>query len=197
MPTGYTDIIDKGATFKDFALRCARGIDVLYFLRDVGFGSELPSEFSPDDYHEKALEKARRELDEAKSLAIEAASALAQQEFEKDVQHQQEAISHSIALHQKYAEMRDKVEAWTPPTKLHNGLKTFMLQQLDESLEHDDMVDFYRNHPPKRKSAEQYIEQRVKLALRDVAYHESEYAKEKSRMALASLWVAQLRESIG
>lgn len=43
MPTGYTSIIDdnENVTFKEYALRCARGFGALMHLRDESLDKEI------------------------------------------------------------------------------------------------------------------------------------------------------------
>ena len=59
MPTGYTAIIEEkpDLTFREFALKCARGMGACIMQRDEGMDS-LPRVDPPSDYHLKAKEKA-------------------------------------------------------------------------------------------------------------------------------------------
>jgi len=63
MPTGYTDKINEGITFKTFALNCARAFGACVEFRDEGGGGEvIPEVFHPSDYHLKCQDKAISEL---------------------------------------------------------------------------------------------------------------------------------------
>ena len=141
MPTGYTAALYEGedVSFRDFVLRCSRAMGAAVLLRDHD-SSVVPTPENVNGgsgYYTSRLQDARTELlhwQELKGPALEEAT-----ETFNAAQRQGLADDEAkrVRIGESYTGMIDQVEAWEPPTPDHQGLKDFMLQQLNDSLEHD------------------------------------------------------------
>jgi hypothetical protein len=134
MPTGYTAIIGEkpDLAFREFALRCARAMGACIMQRDSPI-DELPKAPEPSDYYEKSKRTAEAKLVELRGLTAEGKLALWQADCERIERENADNIAKAKESERRYSRMRAMVEAWTPPTKDHEGFRKFMLDQIDAS----------------------------------------------------------------
>jgi hypothetical protein len=193
MPTGYTYGIEDGTitTFPAFAVLCARAFGATITMRDEPLDAPIPDEFQPSEYHAKALERARERLAEVRVLPVEDAEARALAEYDAAVISHRAYEEEQAVKAARYAAMRAKVAAWTPPTPEHTGVKTFMLEQIDIS------VSTYVSPAPVRRTGAEWIADEIETAMRDIAYHTKHDAEERERAASRTAWVRALRDSLG
>lgn len=193
MATGYTHPVCDGeiTEFNDFAMSCARAFGALIMMRDEPMDAEIPDEFKPSDYNEKALAKARARLTELQNMTPEHAEAAAVADYDEKNRHCDEYEAKCALEDKRLAEMMQKVSAWGPPTSEHVEMKNFMLKQLSISMNGD-----YRPERPKMLTGQQWVSAQLKKAEEDVGYHAAEQAKENERAAGRTQWVKALRESL-
>jgi len=195
MSTGYTTAIEKGITFKDFALRCARAFGALVSMRDDSLDAQIPREFKPSDYYKDELDAKLAELERIKG----ASTAVLQEDIHCENAKSEAALAESrkkaLTLKAKYEDMLEQVKTWTPPTSDHTELKSFMIQQITDSIRHDCSVspEFY---PRISLSPEEYRLKRIKELGKDIKYYSEEYERELERTKSRNLWIKQLRESL-
>lgn len=200
MPTGYTAPVEDGtiSDLKSFALRCARAMGACVMMRDVSLDVPPPREgFTASDFHATELKKAQEELARLEALPLEVLAA----EFEQDHVRRLQSWRESNALAEqtvgRYKSMLAQVEAWTPPTPEHEGLKAFMLEQLRESMERDPPSDAGPFFP---EGADAFVRdakaQRIQKAQRSIAYHTKAHADEVERTTACNRWIADLYASL-
>jgi hypothetical protein len=194
MPTGYTAAIADGITFEQFALNCARAFGALVTMRDDPADAAIPDRIEPSDYHQRKLEETHVELDRLRAMTLEQCRAAADDAFAVELQCWQDRCDKRKDLAGQYAAMLANVEAWTPPTPDHVGLKEFMAKQIRESIDWD-CSDKY-DEPPERKSTDGWIAIRTAELQRYLAYHEEEYRKEVERAAQRTAWIQALKASL-
>jgi hypothetical protein len=194
MPTGYTAAIKDGISFEKFVWTCARAFGALVTMRDDSMDTPIPQAFTPSPYYAEALAKARGELTRLKAMTTREVSAACAADFAQTVKRNGERIAEANELRDKYAAMLAKVQAWTPPTPEHEGMKTFMAEQITESIWFDCGTE-YLTAPTQRDPQTWHAEQIAK-AIRDVRYHEESNANENQRTAERNAWLAALRESV-
>lgn len=196
MPTGYTAPVQKGEqTFEEFVLSCARNFGALITMRDESMDAHIPDEFKPSDHHSKRLAEAREELARLRTLTPQQAAYDADADFRKAMQAWEEASQRRQEERERYEAMLAEVRAWTPPTVDHQGLKDFMIQQLEESIRFD--CSGYERWKPEPKPGSVWLEERITKAERDVNYHLEEHAKEVERARERTAWVQALKRSLG
>lgn len=193
MPTGYTADIKDGITFEQFALTCARGMGALIMMRDEPMNAPIP-EFQPGEYYKKALAECQARAFTLETMTERDADAEAAKAHAASVTRHKERVADRLALRHKYEAMAQQVEAWTPPTPDHQGLKRFMAEQIAESVRFD-CAEFSEDVPQPRSGAAWLATERAEVA-RQMSYLASEHAKDIERTAERNAWVKALRESL-
>ena len=191
MPTGYSAIVDEGGSFVEYALGCARAFGACIDLRDEPRDTPIPDEFVPSDYHLKRQQEAEDELRHVRDLTDEEADEAARKEYEHDIAFDREAASRVSLTFARYDSMRRQVEAWVPPTEEHEGMKKFMLEQLETGRPYE-----YTPSKIVQRSGEDWRRDQIEHALKNIAYHAEGYAKEVERANSRTRWVRALRQSL-
>ena len=198
MPTGYTSSIEKGISFKEFILDCARAFGACITMRDEAKGKPIPEEFKPSDYHSDKIKGSEKGLRDLRKITLKQAAKKGKEEYEKELKSSEAYINKCNVLRQKYEDMLNEVRAWTPPTKEHTGLKDFMVKQLEQSIEFDCKTGYWveKHKEIKLLSGQDWLDKERKVLVRDLNYHTKEDIEEKSRVAGRNTWIRKLRESI-
>jgi hypothetical protein len=197
MPTGYTSILheDRPVAFNEFAWRCARAFGAFVMMRDDGLDVPVPSKMVPSDYHEKRITEARAALSEARAMIPSVAFERADESYRKALASYESAKAERAKLRERYLAMRAEAEAWQPPTPEHEGLRRFMIEQIDACA-----VDYQESDwdkPPLRLSGEDYKHELENRALRELAYHTKALADERKGCDQRNTWIDALRSSVG
>lgn len=138
MASGYTYGVKDGTvtSFRDFAQTCARAFGANILMRDEPLGASI-REYEPNTYHRDELERAKARLYDAERMTLEEAghlAAAAQNKALKALAESREAWALELV---RYNQMLAAARAWEPPTPDHEGLKRFMIEQLEESIRRD------------------------------------------------------------
>lgn len=194
MPTGYTVDVQSGKVteFRDFALQCARAFGALVTMRDGPVDAPIPERFAPSDYHTKAIALAKADLADVGTWTPDRADFEAMRTYEREHQAWERREAEKGQQRARYEAMLAKVNAWTPPTPDHAGLKEFMAKQLSDSIP----WDCAESKPPEILRGAIYREKRLAEARRDLDYHIREDAKEQARAAERTEWIRALRASL-
>lgn len=197
MPGKYTgDLVDgKVVTFSDFALRCARSMNVLHPAHGDPWNSPIPDEFAVDisyyDNMEKEAEATLAWLEATSEEEItEAASCL----------YRGELLTYSARVRraelsvQRCRSMLAMVKAWVPPTESHMDFKQFMIDRLEETIGWNGDVRHLQR--PRPLAATEYANRERQSAESDLAHAREQRESEIARVEKHNLWVRQLRESL-
>lgn len=196
MPTGYTAAIIDGIDFKTFAMNCARAFGACVMLRDERPGGDLiPDSFAPSDYHSKALDNARIELAALDAMMPAELEKCATEAYDQAESYRLDALKMKANQRALYEAMLEKVSAWTPPTEEHEGMKKFMADQINQSIDFDCDSSYYQAQTVRMTGAEWKRERSIKL-VRDLEYHSKEDVAEQARAAGRTKWVQELRASL-
>lgn len=195
MPTGYTaELMEKGQTFEDFTLRCARAFGALVLMRDDPMDAAIPK-FEPSPHYQEAIDKSFRELVMFCSMSNEEAAAYGECCRAEAIQRNEEWARKDRQENERLLQMQGYVCDWEPPTPDHQELKKFMLQQIQISMH--DLVYIEREIAKcRQKTASEYYTDAVASAKHSIDWYEHERAKEIERTNARNEWVAQLRESL-
>jgi hypothetical protein len=196
MPTGYSDMILQGATFKQFAMKCARAFGACITMKEDSLDVEIPEEFKPNpSFYEKGLEKARDEYARLIQINTFEAEGLARLEYDEAVKKQKEQDDEKLAKLAKYKAMLIEVSNWQPPTPEHQGLKNFMVDQITGSIDFDcDMSHKYSQVT--LLTGHDWLTKKIEQARHEINYHTEQVREEFERAALRTNWVKRLRESL-
>jgi len=197
MSTGYTDPIKNGITFEQYAMGCARAFGACVEMRDEPQDKPIPEELKPSTYHLKGIEEAEEELRKLKGIDIETASKLSKSDHKKAMRGHKKRIKENEELRDKYVKMLTQVNNWEPPTEEHQGLKTFMQQQIEGSIKFDCNLEYEEVHCPKLLSGEEWLKRQMDSVIWDLEYHTNQNKEEIERAAEGTEWVKALRNSLG
>lgn len=195
MPTGYTaDVGDGKVTdFKTFALRCARNFGATIMQRDERM-EVLPELRKESKYYAESVEKAQARIAELAVMSPSHADKEADRAYQTALQTNAKYSEERRVTRERYEAMLAEVVLWEPPSRDHIGLKTFMEQQLNESIKFD--TD-YEPDKPLRLAPSEWLADEKKKAQRDLAYATKFLAEERERVANANEWITTLYESLG
>jgi len=195
MPTGYTDVVGKGeiTDFTKFALRCTRAMGVSIMQRDESIDVPLRVRETVSEYERNNLTEAKAEYLEVAGWSLEQWAAEQRREHDEWVRGEEESLAKQADTIANYRRMLVEVLAWQPPTEEHEGLKKFMVEQLEESIKFDswkssgvrEMTDpvLYRDERIARKAQ----------AVRDAA---KSLRDAEARVASRNKWVDDLLASL-
>lgn len=194
MPTGYTSALYEGkeVSFPEFVMQCARAFGALVTMRDDPMDAPIPDEFAPSNYYDEQLKLAESRLEKIKNWDSKKANQEALKLYKKSLKDYEVSVERVNALKARYEDMLAKVNNWNAPTPDHEGLKKFMVNQLQESIEFDCNTP----EKPKKISGASYKGQCIKSEKWNIAYHTKEKEAEAKRCAERTNWVRDLRKSI-
>lgn len=179
-------MFDHDLDFPAFALTCARA-----------FGALLhQTEPTVSDYHEKARQAAEAELAWLEGLTDVECETLGRIRREEKIARLEQMSQAAEAENAHLRATLCRVEAWEPPTPEHEGLKAFMREQLESSMNDEnwygDLLELAR-----LKDAASYFQDAIAEAREDVLYHADHQRREEERVAERVEWLRQLRASLG
>jgi len=196
MATGYTQCLikdkEKEVEFKNFVMLCARAFGACIDMRDDSLDKEIPEKFEPSTYHLDNLNQAKKDLVEFKELDKYDYERKAEIENKKSLEDYEKIIEHQNFNKKRFHNMLIKVKEWNPPTENHFGLKKFMIEQIENSIEWEN----YNLNKPKILTGNAWANKRLSEILRDIEYHTKEWFKEVERVNDRNKWLKDLRESI-
>ena len=196
MPTGYTaTLMENGQTFQEFIMGCARAFGALIEMRDSPNDAPIPDKFEPSDYHAKRIIEAREKLVTLKAMTDTEKEVFGQAKKDTDIKRIEQWLEKDSAQNKRLEDMTSQVKAWKPPTKDHQGLKDFMLQQISISKNDVDYIQASLAEATEKPVTAYYVAA-VSEAARGIKYHTEENAKEIERVNGRTKWVQQLRASI-
>lgn len=145
MPTGYTAYIEDGeiTTGKEFLKLCTRAFGVAIDQKEEPLSNPTHTKFEPDSYYEKRYNEAVNKLKAAKDMTFNEALSQMIERHSKKVSDYKRYAEKEIEMNRKYQKVRDEVEQWIPPTKDHNGIKKFALEQIDICMTKQKYIDEY------------------------------------------------------
>lgn len=197
MPTGYTaELVENGQSFEEFVWRCARGMGACIMMRDDPLDKLPPEKFDPSDYNLRCLEEAKAKYERLKSMDSEEQFGFGKQKKFEAVKSSQNYVVGNTVKDTRLEEMEKLVLAWEVPTPDHQGLKDFMLQQLNTSK--TGMSDWASKTlaEAQEKSEIEYYQDALKSAKCDIEYHTKKHDEEVERTNKRNQWLADLRESV-
>ncbi len=191
MPTGYTYIIEDGATFEQYVWVCARAFGALVSMGEDASDAEIPEELKPDTTHyDNSAAKARARLRELQSMTDEQVVATLDAEHATALDEYRKRLEANALVRSRYEAMRERVLAWTPPSSDHRGIRDFMLQQIRVS------TDNYEPAAPTQTDPATWHKSAIETAQRDLAYAEKRRAEEIARTNERNKWLRDLRASV-
>ena len=198
MPTGYTYPIQNNEkiSFKQFALNCAKAFGACITLRDSG--DPIPMKFKPNTrYYTENIQRLKQELKQLKKKKDSQLLLAWEENQEKNYQKKCELYDEAINFTVRYNDMLDQVNFWIPPTKDHEELKKFMVEQLQSSLKFD--CNPAEHYPVKTKEifdAKKYRQEHLEYIEKDILYYQKKRTEEIQNVKERNVWIEALRKSL-
>lgn len=197
MPTGYTaKLVESGQSFEEFVLTCARGFGACIDMRDEPLTTPIPNEFKPSPYFSESLKKAQEELSRFESMSPKEQYDYGRKKKENRIAEIHRILDKESRQNKRVHEMLEKVKRWTPPSKDHDELKKFMIQQLTISLSD---TEYWKQDLAKctQRPPLEFYREKVEALRWSIDYDIKHSNEEVEREAKRTTWVKQLRESLG
>lgn len=189
MATGYTHPVKDGeiTTLSAFIARCAPA--VIYQMRDYTAGAPIPQVDAQDMLRAQArLTDAELEVDHWTTASGHELAAARDEHAAEWLAHLKEANQQNQDTLSRYTRMRTQVRAWEPPPELE-GLRDFMMGQLDESIKWDTTApdDYERQFQQAREAGQEplvgFQDRMVADAQRRVQRAQEDLEKARERYA--------------
>lgn len=197
MATSYTAPLNDGKaiTFEQFVLRCSRAFGALISMRDERLDAPIPTKIEPHtDYYKHSLTRSKRALTRVRAMNTEQARRAALAEWKREQKRRVERILNANDVRYRYQQMLEKVRGWQPPTADHEGLKAFMIEQLESSIDFDTRPQKPLDKP---MSATAWKKRQIAHLERDIAYSQERLEGELARAAARTGYIQDLLTSLG
>jgi hypothetical protein len=196
MATGYTYKVVEGeiTEFKDFLLRCARAFGPCIDQRDDDLDTP-PKLMVVDSYYFDEWEKSKKKLEIAESESLEEFTEREKVNIKNHHEYLVKNKAEKEIQRERLEKMLDAVNGWSLPSEDHASLKSFMIAQLEESIEwggHIEPVpeiDYDQDYSQLREEAIRYLK-------RDVEYYHNEYLEHVENVNRSNDWITKLYESV-
>lgn len=203
MPTGYTAGIIDG-TIKDFptfAKQCMRAFGATIHMRD----DDGDAEYKPmkeSEHYEKEIAKSKHDLDKIFSISDDDLIEEERNNLERRKSEYLEYIAKAKRISETLNKMLTEVHNWQPPTEEHQGIKKFMIEQINSTINHDGDASYYHayiaqtDEELKNLTADNIRQERITSANESLKMYTENRDNEKKRVAEANKWVTDLLDSL-
>lgn len=204
MPTGYTSGILDGSvnTFEEFATVCTRAFGATVHMRDESLDTPYEPR-TPSEYYAKSIQEEKEKLEKYTSLSDEDLIAEMQKGLNDDLEYYKKRLEESTKNLEKLNSILEGAKSWIPPTEDHEGLRTFMIDQLEQTIKHDGDPSYYvekiieiEKELAKKINVEEERRSAIKEIKSQISYHEIKYQEELERCKNSNKWMESLFESI-
>jgi hypothetical protein len=164
-------------------------------MRDDPMDAQIPEQFEPSDYYRTKANEANQTLDNLLAMHDVDKLVFGAEAKAKQVGEYEAWLVKDAEQNKRLEEMEAKVKAWTPPSPDHQGVKDFMLQQIETSK---NDLDWIKNLLQENRTAPEmrFYNDAVTNARNEIISNAVEQNKENKRAKDRDHWVRQLRESI-
>jgi len=196
MATGYTYGVVEGeiTEFEDFLLQCARAFGYCVHQRDDD-PSDPPKLLTVDDrYHEDVVE-AEEKLKDALKESLEDFIIREKKQIKKQYDYCVEYEKEKQVIKDRLEKMLQSAKDWQPPSAEHEGLKKFMIDQLEETI-------YYECKMPPIPEIDYNLdwvklkEEEIDGLKRDVEYYKNKYQERVIYVDKANKWITDLYISL-
>jgi hypothetical protein len=200
MPTGYTSHIINDTLTKpsDFALICARAFGACIHQRDDSLNTEIKIPESEIEDYDKNLKEAQGKLKRLIKYTNEQKVRFGEKMKKKQVNFYKAEIKKADQTRKKLEKVREWAANWVPPTSEHHGLKKFMLEQIDSTIDFDGKPDYYKGELKSalNKSPMDFYKKELESAQQSINYYKEEKENEIKRVNERADWIKVLLESV-
>lgn len=195
MPTGYTKCLGDGATFAEFASRCARAGMPLVSLQDEPLDAPLPDCIEPTQGYARDAAHYREQLALVERMSDEESDAAARKEFDEMARALDEIRAERERMRGVYCAALEEVALWCPPTPDHTFLKDFMREQILTSMRVDCPMGIHESAADAPSGAE-WKARRIAHLRQEAEHYEAKAATAAERAAWATEWLRAFKASL-
>lgn len=195
MPTGYTaKLCEQDVPFREFILTCARGMGACITLRDDDL-APAPRVLPLCHYHHDERVKAKREVSRLTAMTKKEREAYGAKLKASRLRSLRASLKSAMERNSRLTQMETEVQKWNPPTKDHEGLKKFMLEQISVSK---DTTNYYHDELAQvnELSAMGHFKEALATAKGNIVYHGKEQHEEDIRQGKRNAWLSALHDSL-
>lgn len=193
-------MIDKNQTFEQFVWTCARAFGALVMMRDESLGTKIDIESltKPSDHYVESIKEYSEKINLLENMTDAEKSIHGQQKIASQLEYARSQIGSDKEERSKIEDMIKQVIIWESPSDEHDGLKTFMLEQLTESIKYN-LDEYYQEQIDRLTTMNpiDYYNQELEGAKNSLAYYEKAYTEELERCRTRKDWLIKLIESVG
>ncbi len=195
MTTLFTDKIEGGCTFKEFAIACIGN-----FFRDPELNEDgTVKDFVVDTHHLEGLEEAKKNLAIAKAMTILEATEQAQKQFDEEQERLEKVLAEKGNLSVKYLTLLQQVGAYIPPSKDHDNFKNYMIGQIQIGVEQGLCLERHAERLAemvKPQTGEEYKTMMIDIYADEAEYHSKQYEEEKKLVEASNRWLKLAYDSL-
>ena len=204
MPTGYTAGIIDGeiTTFEQFATQCSRAFGATIHMRDNPLDSPYEPR-TPSEYYVNSLQSQREKLEETKTMTDEAIVRDFENLLNDSLKYHERELEKTKVNLGRLNSIMESAKSWVPPTEDHEGVRDYMIDQLEITIKADGDPSYHVNKIVQaKKELEEgidpkvYREERIKESEDRISYYEGEVQKELERCKQSNDWMDKFLESI-
>lgn len=200
MPSGYTEGILSGTIndLNDFIWMCARGFGAFITQKDNIDEPPILKE-KPNPYYKNKIKQLLNEQQKYNEYTDNDWQSTYLKYIEDQLKDIDNNIKEKIESKEKYENILNQVKEWIPPNENFHKLKSFMINQIEESIDFDCDTSFWQER--KNKISNLKLEQYKRNVLNDIneslILNKEYYDEEVQRVKERNQWKQQLIESIG
>lgn len=200
MPSGYTEGILSGTIndLNDFIWMCARGFGAFITQKDNIDEPPILKE-KPNPYYKNKIKQLLNEQQKYNEYTDNDWQSTYLKYIEDQLKDIDDNIKEKIESKEKYENILNQVKEWIPPNENFHKLKSFMINQIEESIDFDCDTSFWQER--KNKISNLKLEQYKRNVLNDIneslISNKEYYDEEVQRVKERNQWKQQLIESIG
>ena len=204
MPTGYTAGIIDGeiTTFEQFATQCSRAFGATIHMRDNPLDSPYEPR-TPSEYYVNSLQSQREKLEETKTMTDEAIVQDFETLLKDSLEYYERELEKTKVNLGRLNSIMESAKSWVPPTEDHEGVRDYMIDQLEITIKADGDPSYHVNKIVQaKKELEEgidpkvYREEKIKEIEDRISYYEGEVQKELERCKQSNDWMDKFLESI-
>ena len=204
MPTGYTAGIINGeiTTFEQFATQCTRAFGATSHMRENPLDSPYEPR-TPSEYYVNSLQSQREKLEETKTMTDEAIVRDFENLLNDSLKYHERELEKTKVNLGRLNSIMESAKSWVPPTEDHEGVRDYMIDQLEITIKADGDPSYHVNKIVQaKKELEEgidpkvYREEKIKESEDRISYYEGEVQKELERCKQSNDWMEKFLGSI-
>lgn len=174
--------LNEEETFEEFLLRCARHC----------LGIPYEGYYNLQHYDER-IEELLKELEYYSNMSVQEAQKLLEEDYNFFLSQYNNYVEEKKELKEHYAELKQKVEAWEPPSPEFEIVKSSALKKLKEKIDTECAIAI---DPPKKQDPEEWLKTRISFIKQNLDWFHKERDEKAKKMEQANKWMETLKKSL-